>query len=93
VLQGGGWRSDGKYVAYGLGNYFWWLSFGNNQDDSGVLTLAVRNKRIASADFAPAQLDTRGISLPAGGTTKQRILSEWEQARQCAGLLSQRPAG
>jgi hypothetical protein len=93
VLQGAGWRSDGKYVAYGLGNYFWWRSFGNNQDDNGVLTLTVRNKRIASADFAPAHLDTRGISLPASGATKQRILNEWEQARQCAGLLAQRPAG
>jgi hypothetical protein len=93
VLQGAGWRSDGKYVAYGLGNYFWWMSFGNNQDDNGVLTLKVRNKRIASADFAPAHLDRRGIGLPATGATKQRILNEWEQARQCAGLLAQRPTG
>ncbi|MEP7178846.1 MAG: CapA family protein, partial [Pseudonocardiales bacterium] len=31
VLQGAGWRADGTYVAYGLGNYLWWMSFGNNQ--------------------------------------------------------------
>jgi hypothetical protein len=93
VLQGAGWRSDGKYVAYGLGNYFWWRSFGNNQDDNGILTLTVRNRRIVSADFAPAHLDSRGIGLPATGATKQRILNELGQARQCAGLLSQRPTG
>jgi poly-gamma-glutamate synthesis protein (capsule biosynthesis protein) len=32
VLQGAGWRPDGTYVAYGLGNYLWWESFGNDQD-------------------------------------------------------------
>jgi len=41
-LQGAGWRSDGAYVAYGLGNYLWWRSFGNAQDDNGVLTLRFR---------------------------------------------------
>jgi poly-gamma-glutamate synthesis protein (capsule biosynthesis protein) len=91
VLQGAGWRPDGRYVAYGLGNYFWWRSFGNNQDDNGVLTLNVSHKRITSADFAPARLDSRGIGVPATGATKQRILGEWEQARQCAGLLVRRP--
>jgi poly-gamma-glutamate synthesis protein (capsule biosynthesis protein) len=93
VLQGAGWRPDGKYVAYGLGNYFWWMSFGNNQDDNGVLTLTIRNKRITTGDFAPAQLDQRGIGVPATGATKQRILGEWEQARQCANLLPSRPTG
>ena len=39
VLQGAGWRDDGVYVAYGLSNYLWWRSFGNEQDDNGVLTL------------------------------------------------------
>ena len=39
VLQGAGWRADGTYVAYGLSNYLWWRSFGNEQDDNGVLTL------------------------------------------------------
>jgi poly-gamma-glutamate capsule biosynthesis protein CapA/YwtB (metallophosphatase superfamily) len=91
VLQGAGWRPDGKYVAYGLGNYFWWRSFGNNQDDNGVLTLSIRNKRIASADFAPSHLDERGIGLPVTGATRQRILTEWEQARQCADLLPKPP--
>jgi len=45
-LQGAGWRDDGTYTAYGLGNYLWWKSFGNIQDDNGVLTLTFRNGRV-----------------------------------------------
>jgi hypothetical protein len=88
VLQGAGWRPDGRYVAYGLGNYFWWRSFGNAQDDNGVLTLPVTGKRVVSAAFAPARLDDRGIAVPATGATASRILGQFEQARQCAGLLA-----
>ena len=53
VLQGAGWRSDGHYVAYGLGNYFWWRSFGNAQDDNGVLTLRFAAGRVRSAAVRP----------------------------------------
>jgi capsule synthesis protein PGA_cap len=91
VLQGAGWRADGSYVAYGLGNYFWWRSFGNQQDDNGVLTLTVRRDRVAAATFAPAQLDDRGIALPATGANKSRIVAEWVQARHCAGLAAAPP--
>ncbi len=91
VLQGAGWRPDGRYVAYGLGNYFWWHSFGNAQDDNGVLTLTVTGNRVRAAVFAPARLDERGIAVPATGATASRILGQLDQARQCAGLLASPP--
>ena len=34
-----------RYVAYGLSNYLWWRSFGNEQDDNGVLTLTFEANR------------------------------------------------
>jgi poly-gamma-glutamate synthesis protein (capsule biosynthesis protein) len=88
VLQGAGWRADGRYVAYGLGNYFWWRSFGNAQDDNGVLSLTVAPNRVLSATFDPSSLDSRGIGVPATGSTRQRILAEWNQVRQCTGLAA-----
>ncbi|MBV9820791.1 MAG: CapA family protein [Actinobacteria bacterium] len=91
VLQGAGWRPDGSYVGYGLGNYFWWRSFGNAQDDSGVLTLTFTHGRVVGAAFSPAQLDDRGIGVPATGAAAQHILGQWDQARQCAGLLASPP--
>jgi poly-gamma-glutamate capsule biosynthesis protein CapA/YwtB (metallophosphatase superfamily) len=91
VLQGQGWRPDGSYVAYGLGNYFWWLSFGNAQDDDGVLTLTVTHDRVTAATFDPARLDDRGIAVPATGATARRILGQLDAARDCADLLATPP--
>jgi poly-gamma-glutamate synthesis protein (capsule biosynthesis protein) len=87
-LQGAGWRPDGAYVAYGLGNYLWWRSFNNAQDDNGVLTLAIRPARVAAARFAPAHLDDRGIPVPATGALATRINAQWAQVRGCANLAA-----
>ena len=86
VLQGAGWRPDGTYVAYGLGNYLWWMSFGNNQDDNGVLTLTFRHGRVVADRFAPSHLDDRGVPVPATGAEKQRIDAEWKADRGCTDL-------
>jgi hypothetical protein len=91
VLQGAGWRSDGRYVAYGLGNYFWWRSFGNAQDDNGLLTLRFAGGRVRSATFVPSQLDDQGVSPPATGANAQRIDAEFARARQCTGLSASPP--
>jgi hypothetical protein len=89
VLQGAGWRADGTYVAYGLGNFLWWLSFGNNQDNSGVLTLTFRHSSVVADSFAPAHLDDRGVPLPATGAERRRILAEWKSDRGCTDLSGQ----
>ncbi len=91
VLQGAGWRPDGSYVGYGLGNYFWWRSFGNTQDDNGLLTLTITHGRVAGAAFQPAHLDSRGIGVPATGAEAHQILDQLDEARQCAGLLTAPP--
>jgi hypothetical protein len=88
VLQGAGWRKSGSYVAYGLGNYLWWRSFGNNQDDNGVLTLTFRHGRVVADRFARSMLDDRGVPMPATGAAKGRISGEWTAARQCTDLAS-----
>jgi poly-gamma-glutamate synthesis protein (capsule biosynthesis protein) len=90
-LLGAGWRPDGTYVSFGLGNYLWWLSFGDQRDDSGILTLTLTRNRVTAASFAPARLDERGIAVPATGATARRIRSDFEQFRQCAGLLAKPP--
>jgi hypothetical protein len=92
VLQGAGWRADGTYVAYGLGNYLWWMSFGNNQDDNGVLRLTFRHGKVVANSFAPSHLDARGVPLPAAGAEAARISGEWNADRQCTGLAAAPPA-
>ena len=91
VLQGAGWRHDGTYVAYGLGNYLWWMSFGNNQDDNGVLTLTFHRGSVVADRFAPSHLDSRGVPMPAVGTEKRRIMAEWNGDRSCTDLRATPP--
>jgi poly-gamma-glutamate synthesis protein (capsule biosynthesis protein) len=91
VLQGAGWRPDGTYVAYGLGNYLWWMSFGNRQDDNGVLTLTFRRNAVVGDSFAPAHLDNRGVPVPATGTEKRRIDAQWQADRRCTDLAATAP--
>jgi poly-gamma-glutamate synthesis protein (capsule biosynthesis protein) len=86
VLLGAGWRSEGSYVAYGLSNYLWWESFGNEQDDNGVLTLTIRGGRVVASRFEPAHLDDTGVPVPATGAVAARINAEWQRDRQCANL-------
>ena len=91
VLQGAGWRKDGTYVAYGLGNYLWWRTFGNNQDDNGVLTLTFRHGDVVKDNFDPSHLQSSGISPPATGADAQRILAEWNADRRCTDLSATPP--
>jgi hypothetical protein len=78
-------------VAYGLGNYLWWRTFGNNQDDNGVLTLTFRYGNVIAAHFAPSHLQPSGISPPATGADAGRILAEWNADRQCTDLSATAP--
>jgi poly-gamma-glutamate synthesis protein (capsule biosynthesis protein) len=91
VLQGAGWLPGGAYVAYGLGNYLWWRTFGNDQDDNGVLTLTFRHDRVVRQSFAPAHLDDRGVPVPATGAEFARIHREWAGDRACTDLSARPP--
>jgi len=91
VLQGAGWVAQGTFVAYGLGNYLWWRSFGNDQDDNGVLTLTFERDKVVADRFAPSHLDNRGVPMPATGGTKRRIMAEWNGDRRCTDLSAMPP--
>jgi len=91
VLQGDGWLPDGTFVAYGLGNYLWWESFHNDQDDNGVLTLTFHHHRVVADRFSPAHLDSRGVPMPAHGARRRRILAELAHDRSCTDLSAHRP--
>jgi poly-gamma-glutamate synthesis protein (capsule biosynthesis protein) len=91
VLQGAGWLRNGTYVAYGLGNYLWWRTFGNDQDDNGILTLTFRYGNVVADQFDPAHLQPSGISPRATGADRARILAEWNADRQCTDLSGTPP--
>jgi poly-gamma-glutamate capsule biosynthesis protein CapA/YwtB (metallophosphatase superfamily) len=90
MMLGDGWLGS-TYVDYGLGNFLWWLDDAYS-NDTGVLTLTFRDRRVVRSTFAAAEIDTRGVPLPAGGAQAQEIQTRRDRVRTCADLSS-RPAG
>jgi poly-gamma-glutamate synthesis protein (capsule biosynthesis protein) len=84
LLLGAGWLGP-TYVAYGLGNYLWWRNSAYS-DDTGVLRLTFAGRRVVAATLAPARIDTRGVPVPATGTTAARIQGKWTDLVGCTGL-------
>ena len=86
LLLGGGWL-DRTYVAYGLGNFLWWRD-GAYSNDTGVLRLTFRARRVVAAELAPAWIDERGVPVPSTGETAARIERKWTDLRGCTDLAA-----
>lgn len=87
LLQGAGWLGP-TYVAYGLGNFLWWRdnAFSN---DTGVLTLTLRGRRVVASVLSPARIDARGVPVPTVGAQSARILAGFDRARGCTRLAAE----
>jgi poly-gamma-glutamate capsule biosynthesis protein CapA/YwtB (metallophosphatase superfamily) len=86
LLLGGGWAGP-TYVGYGLGNFLWWRDNAYS-NDTGVLNLTFRGRRVVTATLVPAEIDERGVPVPATGDVASRIQATWEQVRGCADLAA-----
>lgn len=85
LLQGGGWLGQ-TYVGYGLGNFLWWRddAFSN---DTGVLNVTIRNRKVSRAELLPAEISrTNGQPIPTSGAESSRIRNKFDGLRQCTGL-------
>jgi Bacterial capsule synthesis protein PGA_cap len=89
LLLGGGWKGR-TYVAYGLGNFLWWRDNAYS-NDTGVLTLTFHGRNATRAVFTPAEIDARGVPLPATGGDAARITAKWNKVRECSGLADAPP--
>jgi poly-gamma-glutamate capsule biosynthesis protein CapA/YwtB (metallophosphatase superfamily) len=85
LLLGDGWLGN-TFVAYGLGNFLWWWNDAYS-NDTGVLRITLRDKKIASTELVPAHIsrDT-GQPLPVTGAEAERITAKYSALRECAGL-------
>src|SRR5215470_7517397 len=90
LLLGAGWLHS-AYVGFGLGNFLWWRDNAYS-NDTGVLTLTFRAGQVVRSAFTPAEIDARGVPVPAAGAQAATILDKLDRVRRCAGL-SGRPAG
>ena len=84
TLQGSGWRGN-TYVAYGLGNFYWWNWFSASNRTTGVLTLTVTARRVIHAAWTPAII-RQGAPIPLTGTAATQARSRWAALRSCTNL-------
>lgn len=86
LLLGAGWLESGPaYVAYGLGNFLWWRSRAAS-DDTGVLTLTVREGGVVAAEFTPAVIDGDGRPQPVAGPGVADLRAAFDALRECTTL-------
>jgi poly-gamma-glutamate synthesis protein (capsule biosynthesis protein) len=86
LLLGDGWQG-GTYVAYGTGNFVWWLNDAYS-NDTGVLRLTVRDGRVNAADLSPMVISASGQPVPVKGTEADRVRAKFASLRACTGLAA-----
>lgn len=92
LLLGAGWLTAGPnsaYVAYGLGNFVWWRSRAFS-DDTGVLTLTVRDGAVVAAALTPAVIDDDGRPQPVTGPAVDQRRGAFQALRDCTTLQPER---
>jgi poly-gamma-glutamate capsule biosynthesis protein CapA/YwtB (metallophosphatase superfamily) len=89
TLQGSGWLRR-TYVAYGLGNFYWWNWFSASNRTTGVLTLTVAAGRVTHTTWTPAAI-RQGAPIPLAGTAAGEARSRLAALRSCTNL-SARPS-
>jgi len=83
VLLGAG-MLDNAFVAYGLGNYFFYATAGNRAD-SGVVTVQATGRRIDGYQFVPAHISGGQARTLTGGAADTAVKA-WTALRPCTGL-------
>jgi poly-gamma-glutamate capsule biosynthesis protein CapA/YwtB (metallophosphatase superfamily) len=84
TLQGSGWLGR-TYVAYGLGNFYWWNWFSAANRTTGVLTLTVTAGHVLHAAWTPAVI-RQGAPIPLTGTAATQARSRRAALRSCTNL-------
>lgn len=91
VLLGDGWLGR-TYVHYGLSNFVWWRNDAAT-NDTEVLRLTVRDKKVVAAAVIPAYIDRRtGVPARASGSVAAEVMAVRRAAIACSGLAVRPPA-
>ena len=84
TLQGSGWLGR-TYVAYGLGNFYWWNWFSEPNRTTGVLTLTLGTRAVRQVAWTPAVI-RGGVPIPLAGAAATRARARFSAGRGCTGL-------
>jgi poly-gamma-glutamate capsule biosynthesis protein CapA/YwtB (metallophosphatase superfamily) len=85
VLQGSGWLGS-TYVAYGMGNFLWYVS--SRSTDTGVLRLTVHGRSVVKQEFLPAVVTSTGQPVLVTGAAAAKASERFASLRGCTGLAA-----
>jgi len=86
TLQGSGWLGR-TYVAYGLGNFYWWNWFSEPNRTTGVLTLTLGTRAVQRTAWTPAVI-RHGAPVPRTGPAATKARARFAAARGCTDLAA-----
>jgi poly-gamma-glutamate synthesis protein (capsule biosynthesis protein) len=86
ILQGAGYLGS-AYVAYGLGNFQFYVPNGGETAQTGVLVLTVDGRRVTNPRWVPGEI-VDGLPTPLGGAAANAEQQRWSALRGCAGLAA-----
>jgi poly-gamma-glutamate synthesis protein (capsule biosynthesis protein) len=86
TLQGSGWLGR-TYVAYGLGNFYWWNWFSEPNRTTGVLTLTLGTQAVQRIAWTPAVI-RQGAPVPLTGPAATKARARFAAARGCTDLAA-----
>src|SRR3984957_4293672 len=86
VLQGSGWLGR-SFVAYGMGNFLWYVS--SHSTATGVLELTLHPHAPLTARFIPAVVSSTGQPVVEHGATARQAVAHYNSLRACAELARQ----
>ena len=90
MLMGAGWKDD-HFVAYGLGNYLWYVQNSEETTRTGVFTVTVDGTTPTSFTYAPARIGASGVAEPLtddAAATAQARLADLRES--CTDLVESR---
>ncbi len=86
-LMGAGWLGH-TYVDYGLGNFVWWRRQTTVETWTGVLTLTLDGRQVASASWQPMVVGASGLPAVPSATQTAKLAAYWKGLRHCTGLAA-----
>jgi 2',3'-cyclic-nucleotide 2'-phosphodiesterase (5'-nucleotidase family) len=87
TLQGSGWLGK-TFVAYGMGNFLWYLKSWSTETGVLKLTLHPGADEPYSAEFTPAVVSNTGQPVVQTGAKGAAISKRYASLRACAGLTA-----
>ncbi|MGI5224119.1 CapA family protein [Actinoallomurus iriomotensis] len=82
----GGGFFHGRYIDYGMGNFFFYAASGKTAD-TGILEVTLSGRKVLKAQWRPGTI-SGGVPRLLTGAARVQALTKWNALRRCTGLTA-----